>query len=175
MSSGSMQQWSTVVPNGLLEVARDVVCLPLSVVNVSFVGPPGAGDRNWVLVDAGLAFSTGSIARAAAERFGGGARPAAIVLTHGHFDHVGALPQLAEQWQAPIYAHRLELPYLTGRSSYPPPDPTVGGGMMSVLSRFYPRGPYNFSGHVHPLPADSSVPGLPDWRWVATPARRHAA
>jgi hypothetical protein len=48
-----------------------------------------------------------------------GARPAAIVMTHGHFDHVGALASLAERWDVPIYAHPLELPYLDGRSSYP--------------------------------------------------------
>ena len=53
--------------------------------------------------------------------------PAAVLLTHGHFDHVGALKELADQWDAPIYAHGLEHPYLDGRSSYPPPDPTVGG------------------------------------------------
>ena len=46
----------------------------------------------------------------------------------------------------------VELPYLTGRSAYPPPDPTVGGGAMAALSRFYPRGPFEFSGRIRPLP-----------------------
>ena len=50
---------------------------------------------------------TGRIESAARERFGEGARPAAIVLTHGHFDHVGCLEKLAEKWDAPIYAHPL--------------------------------------------------------------------
>ena len=36
--------------------------------------------------------------------------PVAIILTHGHFDHVGALRQLAERWMVNIYAHELELP-----------------------------------------------------------------
>jgi glyoxylase-like metal-dependent hydrolase (beta-lactamase superfamily II) len=91
------------------------------------------------------------------------------VLTHGHFDHVGALHTLLEKWDVPLYAHRLELPYLTGRSAYPPPDPTVGGGAVAALSRFYPRGPYNFGDRIHPLPADGSVPGMPGWRWIHTP------
>jgi glyoxylase-like metal-dependent hydrolase (beta-lactamase superfamily II) len=57
------------------------------------------------------------IPRAAATRFGPAARPAAIILTHGHFDHAGALDELAERWDAPIYAHELEEPYLTGRAA----------------------------------------------------------
>ncbi len=152
-----------------VEVAPDVACLRLSIVNVCLVGDPGAGDRSWALVDAGLAFSGGSIRRAAAERFGPNSRPAALVLTHGHFDHVGALPDLADEWQVPVYAHELEMPYLTGRSAYPPPDPAVGGGAMAFLSRLYPRGPIDLGERVRPLPADGTVPGMPGWRWVHTP------
>src|SRR5919107_1012291 len=63
------------------------------------------------------------------------ARPAAVVLTHGHFDHVGSLEALLEAWDVPIYAHPLERPYLTGVSPYPPPDPLVGGGMMAFASK----------------------------------------
>lgn len=152
-----------------IEIAPQVACLQLSIVNVCFVGERHAGDRSWVLIDAGLAFSGGSIRRAAAERFGRGSRPAAILLTHGHFDHVGALPDLADTWGVPIYAHELEMPYLTGKSSYPPPDPSVGGGAMSLLSPLYPRGPINLGSRVRLLPSDGSVPAMPGWRWVATP------
>jgi len=147
--------------------AEDLAYLRTGMVNVFFAGR--AGDRNWVLIDAGLPGWAGSIADAAARRFGEGARPLAIVLTHGHFDHVGALETLADRWDAPVYAHPLELPYLTGRSSYPPPDPTVGGGAMSTLSWLYPRGPIDLKGRVRPLPPDGSVPGLAGWRWLHTP------
>ncbi len=153
----------------VLEVTPDLACLQLSIVNVYFFGAPNAADRSWVLIDAGLAFSGSWIHQAAVERFGAGSRPAAIVLTHGHFDHVGALPDLADRWDAPIYAHELELPYLTGQSSYPPPDPAVGGGAMSFLSRFYPRGPVELGDRVRLLPADGTVPGMAGWRWIHTP------
>ena len=154
---------------GATEVVHDVAYLRDGIVNLFFVGEPGAGDRGWTLVDAGVFGPADRIARAAEERFGAGARPAAIVLTHGHFDHVGALKELAEQWDAPVYAHELEMPYLTGRSAYPPPDPTVGGGAMAFLSRLYPRGPIDVTGRVRTLPADGAVPGMPGWRWIHTP------
>jgi glyoxylase-like metal-dependent hydrolase (beta-lactamase superfamily II) len=82
---------------------------------------------------------------------------------------VGAVHTLAEEWDAPVYAHPLELPYLTGRSAYPPPDPFVGGGAMAALSFLFPKSPIDLGRRVHALPADGSVPGMPGWRWIPTP------
>ena len=151
----------------LIEVAPDIAALQTMIVNVAFVGEPYRG--SWVLVDAGMPYCAGKIRRAADRRFGSGARPRAIVLTHGYFDHVGSLRALADAWDVPIYAHPLEFPYLTGRSKYPPPDPTVGGGAMARLSPLFPRGPYDFTDRIVPLPLDGSVPHLPGWRWIHTP------
>jgi glyoxylase-like metal-dependent hydrolase (beta-lactamase superfamily II) len=150
-------------------VCDDVAYLRTVMVNVYFVGQPRAGDREWVLVDAGISGSADQIAEAAEMRFGVGSRPAAIILTHGHFDHVGALEELSRRWDAPIYAHPLELPYLTGRSSYPPPDPSVGGGLIAALSWSFSRGPIDLGDAIKPLPDNKTVPGLSDWRWVFTP------
>ena len=139
-----------------------------------FFGVAGAGDRQWVLIDAGVFGTTGLLAGAAEARLGKDSRPAAIVMTHGHFDHIGGLKELADRWETPIYAHTLELPYLDGRSSYPPPDPTVGGGLMALMSPLYPRGPIDVSRWLRPLPADGSVPGMPGWRWIHVPGHTPA-
>jgi glyoxylase-like metal-dependent hydrolase (beta-lactamase superfamily II) len=133
--------------------------------NVAFIG----SSARWVLVDAGVGGYSGSIAAAADELFGRGRGPEAIILTHGHFDHVGSLERLLEQWAVPVYAHTLELPYITGRSPYPPPDPLVGGGAMAWSAKLYPRGPIDLDGRAQALPEDGSVPGLPGWRWRHTP------
>ncbi len=151
------------------ELLSDVAYKRLGIVNIAFYGKANAGDDAWVLIDAGLAGTAGIIRRAAEERFGKDARPAAIIMTHGHFDHAGGLEALAQEWEVPIYAHELELPYLNGTASYPPPDPSVGGGMMALLSPMYPRSPYDVSRWLQPLPADGTVPHIPGWKWIHVP------
>lgn len=124
--------------------------------------------QDWVLVDAGLKWSASKIKSMAHQLFGD-KKPAAIVLTHGHFDHVGALETLLAEWDVPVYAHQFEIPYLTGKSAYPPADPTVGGGMMSTMSWAYPKGPIDIHQYLHQLPYDNTIPGLPEWKYLHTP------
>ena len=149
------------------EVAPGVWGLKDILVNIYMIQDPE--DYSWVLLDAGLKTSYAKIKNMAVELFGEQNHPEAIILTHGHFDHVGSLERLAEWWQVPVYAHYLEMPYLTGKSSYPPPDSTVGGGLMTYLADFYPNEPINIKNRIKSLPKDSSVPGLPDWRYIHTP------
>lgn len=155
--------------DGTHQVTADVAYKRLFLVNVVFAGVPDAGDQRWVLIDAGVMGSAAVIRKAAAERFGENTRPAAIVLTHGHFDHVGALETLAQDWDVPIYAHPHEHAYLNGGTSYPPPDPSVGGGLMAAMSRLFPRGPIDVSRWLRALPDDGSVPAMPGWKWIPTP------
>jgi glyoxylase-like metal-dependent hydrolase (beta-lactamase superfamily II) len=118
-------------------------------------------DGNWSLVDAGLSIAKGRIHDWAMHQFG--KAPVALILTHGHFDHIGAARDLADAWDIPIYAHPLEFPYLTGQQSYPPPNAAAGGGAMSLFSPLYPRGPVDLTDRLRPL---ESVSG---WEVIFTP------
>lgn len=155
--------------DGTHEILPDLAYKRLMMVNVVFFGVSGAGDGNWVLIDAGLPKMAGAIEDAAEDRFGKGARPAAIILTHGHVDHTGSLEHLARKWDVPVYAHQREHPYLSGVAAYPPPDTTVGNGIMPSLSGLFPTGPFNFTSWLQLLPSDGSVPGMPGWQWLSTP------
>ena len=45
------------------------------------------------------------------DRIGG--KPAGILLTHGHYDHIMAVSELQKKWQVPVYAARAEEEMLT--------------------------------------------------------------
>src|SRR5215472_15512753 len=107
------------------EVLPDVAYRRLGIVNVVYYGLPGAGADGWVLIDAGLPGTANMIQSAARSRFGKDARPKCIIMTHAHADHAGSLEALAKEWQVPVYAHTLEIPYLNGTAAYPGPDPGV--------------------------------------------------
>ena len=155
-----------------MKLAPDVHGICTVMVNVYFYGVPRPGEK-WVLIDAGLPGCSRHVLGTARKLFGDTA-PSAIVLTHGHFDHVGALEAALKRWPGvSIHAHAQELPFLTGKSDYPPPDPSVGGGMMARLAPLYPRHAYNFSPSMKALPADGQVPEMPGWEWFHTPG--HAA
>lgn len=158
---------TSIKSGDLFEVLPDVVGLTVKIVNVCFVGQPKSSD--WVLIDAGLPKSKNVIAEAAASRFGRNSRPRAIILSHGHFDHVGSAVELAEHWDVPVYAHWLEIPYLTGEKDYPYPDNQVEGGIIAKLSSLFPNTPVDLRPRIQTLPKDGSVPCMPGWRWVATP------
>jgi glyoxylase-like metal-dependent hydrolase (beta-lactamase superfamily II) len=151
-----------------IAVLPDVYCYTNQIVNLFLIGNPSESNE-FVLVDAGMPKSTDKIKEAVVERFGENNQPKAIVLTHGHFDHVGSLVSLLEEWKVPVFAHELELPYLTGKKNYPPGDPTVDGGLVSEMSPTFPNHGINISGQIQPLPNDGTVPNMAGWKWIHTP------
>lgn len=150
------------------DVTDDVAGLKTVLVNVFFIGEPGFGNP-WVLVDTGIPGQTPAIRRRAEELFGIGCRPNAIVLTHGHFDHTGSLETLLAEWDVPVYAHRLEIPYLQGKSHYPPPGPAIGGGLMSLMSWLFPTKPLHLGNRVRVIADNGQIDELPGWRAIHTP------
>lgn len=167
-STERFQPFTSISSGDGLEVTPDLYCLTIQIVNVVFYGHAGEGN-DWVLIDAGMPKSADAIREAAENRFGENNPPKAIILTHGHFDHIGGLIDLLEVWHVPVYAHSLEIPYLTGREDYPKPDMSVEGGMVAKLSFMFPHEGIDLADNVHPLANDHTVPFMPEWKWIHTP------
>jgi glyoxylase-like metal-dependent hydrolase (beta-lactamase superfamily II) len=151
------------------QVTHDILLLKFTLVNLYIIGEPKGKDSKWILVDTGLAHSSKVILDEAERLYGENCPPQAIILTHGHFDHVGSVIKLSDQWNVPVYAHSLELPYLTGKENYPPADPTVGEGLIAGMSSIFPNEGINLEHRIHPLPQDGSIPNMPEWQWIHTP------
>jgi glyoxylase-like metal-dependent hydrolase (beta-lactamase superfamily II) len=146
------------------EIAPGVALIPTLIANAYLVGE----SASWVLVDACIPGRERLIRRAAERRFGVGCRPSAIVLTHGHFDHAGSSAPLADLWRAPIYAHPLEIPYVTGAAEYPPFD-LSSPGFFTRIARFFPTRTVNLGTRVRAIDPRQPIPGLPDWEMIETP------
>ena len=150
-----------------VEVLPDLYQHTIQIVNIVLYGEPHK--KEFVLVDAGMPKSAKEIISIAEERFGSNSRPKALILTHGHFDHVGAIIDLIDHWGMPVYAHTLELPYLTGMKNYPEADPIVNGGLIAKVSSIFPNEAINLGNNVEVLPSDGSIPYMDGFRWIHTP------
>ncbi len=148
------------------EVRSDVFYYTNQIVNVVMIGDRHTGP--WVLVDTGMPKSGETIYEVCRQRFQD-RKPSAIILTHGHFDHVGGVKYLASKWAVPVFAHPFEYPYLVGSESYPEPDPSVEGGLLAKVSSIYPNEPIDISDVLEPLSDNHLVPHVQGWRWIHVP------
>ena len=155
---------SQVVP--LNAIGAGIQGLRIAFVNVFALTNP---DSSWTLIDTALPMTDGFIRRWAEKHFS--KPPNAIVLTHGHFDHVSGATALADHWKVPIYAHPFETPYLTGNLEYPAPNSGAGGGLMTLLSPLLPRGPVNIGPRLRQFPNETqfTLSELPEWQILHTP------
>jgi glyoxylase-like metal-dependent hydrolase (beta-lactamase superfamily II) len=101
--NGSEQNW----PVGL-QMVRGVMSVPHVLLDAE-----GA-----VLLDTGFPTDAPRIQRALARAGLGPRAVRAILLTHGHIDHAGALAELQAWTGAPVYAHPLEQAHLDGAYPY---------------------------------------------------------
>lgn len=148
-------------------ITDDIKLLKFTIVNAMIVDI--SRDMKWVLVDTGLENSADFIIDAVKQRYGEDIAPEGIVLTHGHFDHVGSVITLAKHWNVPVFIHKLEIPYVTGKKDYPLADPTVDEGMIAKMSPTFPHTSIDISFYINELPEDGTIPCMPGWRSVFTP------
>ncbi|MFL0252164.1 MBL fold metallo-hydrolase [Clostridium neuense] len=148
-----------------LQVTPDILIMNFTIVNAFLVGTA----ENYILVDTGLENSAKFILQCIEDKFGKNSKPKSIVLTHGHFDHVGSVKKLSELWNIPVYIHQLEMPYVTGKKDYPVGDSTVDKGIVAKLSPTFPHTSIDITTYVKALPSDGSVPEMPEWKWIHTP------
>jgi glyoxylase-like metal-dependent hydrolase (beta-lactamase superfamily II) len=146
------------------EIAPGVAVIPTLIANAYLVGDAAS----WLLVDSCTPGNERRIQRAVERRFGRGSRPRAILLTHGHFDHAGSAAGLADSWGVRIYAHALELPYLTGQAHYPPFN-LSSPGFFTTIARFFPTTTVNLGTRVESFAPGQPVPGMEEWEMIETP------
>ena len=134
----------------------------------------GAG---WVLIDAGSAGCGPAIIAAAEVLFGGGTCPTAILLTHDHPDHGGAVRELARKWDCAVWVHPDEEPLVQGgipqfHQWASPLDRWVVLPLMRLLGRERAEAMVaqaSLRGLAHSFDFSAEVPGLPGWEAVHTP------
>ena len=76
-----------------------------------------ADEEGITLVDAGMPMMTKGIMKFIEQLNAGPLQR--ILLTHGHSDHVGAVKGILKNYEVPVYAHQIEIPYMEGEVVYP--------------------------------------------------------
>ncbi|KAB7671203.1 MBL fold metallo-hydrolase [Bacillus sp. B1-b2] len=151
-----------------MQIGENVIGFRTFIANIAYISGLGEDKSDWVLVDTGIPFSSSLVLNNTQKLFGS-KKPLAIILTHAHFDHIGALETLIKLWNVPIYLHEQEVPYLLGEKRYPAARPFEVKGIMSFLSPFYPRDGIDLKPKIVSLSSKTTIPFLKGWKWIHTP------
>lgn len=73
--------------------------------------------EDWTVVDSGIPECATDTVEAI-RQFLQGSQPSRLVLTHAHYDHGGAIAEMVNRWQLPVWAHPRETPFVEGRQRY---------------------------------------------------------
>lgn len=145
-------------------VTKDVWVYTNRIVNICLIKNENG---ELIMVDAGMPKDYKVIMRDINEKFNG-QKPVAIILTHGHFDHVGSLAHILTEWNIPVFSSLEEIPFLIGKKDYPK-GKYSRNGLVAMLSRTFPNQGIDLKHHIIPLSDDHSIPYLNEWEWIATP------
>ncbi len=121
------------------------------------------GDEGIVLVDTGLPKRTGAILESLADIGRSAKDITAILLTHGHVDHLGGAAALQSASEASVYASRIDAPIAQGDRPSPPPPVIERVPILPTLLNLLPSAAPVIVDHVVAegatggLPADISV------------------
>ena len=97
--------------------------------NAYVYAPNDEGDRPALLVDAGVGAADKVIDLVMAE----GLTPKAVVLTHGHPDHIWTARQLSDRFEIPAYMHRRDFRWFLVRRPRPRRlEPLDGGDHLNA-------------------------------------------